>query len=318
MQQIQSTYDHAVSELQVQRGINQEQEGKIVKLSEEIEIARRNITNNVSQIKLMQAKIDELRNLDSVSQISNIDLLNLRDSGSQEDNLLNTQLHPLDTDYLAIKQVKLNRESSFYSSIDAIWKECKEIVKASSKKSHQIQELEQQVEKLQAEVKGCGDENKRLKTENKNQDDLLKEKESLVQQLKEDLREKNVSLDVQVQRVVEGDRALLEITQDAASYKMKIKELETILETQKVKCSHLAKLGEELLEKESIILKLEKNLKEFEANHQYYIKNTKDLNEREIKLKEEIIQLTNNLQDAKHSLQLKQEEKETNRQEKEK
>ncbi|XP_045710570.1 kinesin-like protein KIF20B isoform X5 [Phyllostomus hastatus] len=318
VQQIQSTYDHAVSELQVQRGINQEQEEKIMKLSEEIEIARRNITNNVSQIKLMQAKIDELRNLDSISQISHIDLLNLRDSVSQEDTLLNTQLHSLDNDYLASKQVKLNRESSFYSSIDAIWKECKEIVKASSKKSHQIQELEQQAEKLQAEVKGCGDENKRLKTENKNQDDLLKEKESLIQQLKEELREKNVSLDVQVQQVVEGNRALLEITQDAASYKMKIKELEAILETQKVKCGHLVKLEQEILEKESIILKLEKNLKEFEANHQDCIKNIKDLNEREIRLKEEIIQLTNDLQDAKHSLQLKQEEKETSRQENEK
>ncbi|KAM5321120.1 kinesin-like protein KIF20B isoform 2-T4 [Glossophaga mutica] len=318
VQQIQSTYDHAVSELQVQRVINQEQEEKIMKLSEEIEIARRNIANNISQIKLMQAKIDELRNLDSVSQISNIDLLNLQDKGSQEDNLLNTQLHPLGNDYLASKQVKLNRESSFYSSIDAIWKECKEIVKASSKKSHQIQELEQQVEKLQAEVKGYGDENERLKTENKNQDDVLKEKESLIEQLKEELQEKNVSLDVQVQQVVEGNRALLEITQDAASYKMKIKELEAILETQKVKCSHLAKLEQEILEKESTILKLEKNLKEFEANHQDCIRNTKDLNEREIKLKEEIIQLTNNLQDAKHSLQLKQEEKETNRQEKEK
>lgn len=318
VQQIQSTYDHAVSELQVQRGINQEQEEKIMKLSEEIEIARRNITNNVLQIKLMQAKIDELRNLDSVSQISNIDLLSLRDSGSQEDNLLNTQLHPLDNDYLASKQVKLNRESSFYSSIDAIWKECKEIVKTSSKKSHQIQELEQQAEKLQAEVKGYGDENKRLKTENKNQDDLLKEKESLIQQLKEELQEKNVSLDVQVQQVVEGNRALLEITQDAASYKMKIKELEAILETQKVKCGHLVKLEQEILEKESNILKLEQNLKEFEANYQDCIKNTKDLNEREIRLKEEIIQLTNNLQDAKHSLQLKQEEKETSRQEKEK
>ncbi|XP_035882875.1 kinesin-like protein KIF20B isoform X2 [Phyllostomus discolor] len=318
MQQIQSTYDHAVSELQVQRGINQEQEEKIMKLSEEIEIARRNITHNVSQIKLMQAKIDELRNLDSVSQISHIDLLNLQDSVSQEDTLLNTQLHPLDNDYLASKQVKLNRESSFYSSIDAIWKECKEIVKASSKKSHQIQELEQQAEKLQAEVKGCGDENKRLKTENKNQDDLLKEKESLIQQLKEELREKNVSLDVQVQQVVEGNRALLEITQDAASYKMKIKELEAILETQKVKCGHLVKLEQEILEKESIILKLEKNLEEFEANHHDCIKNIKDLNEREIRLKEEIIQLTNDLQDAKHSLQLKQEEKETSRQEKEK
>ncbi|XP_036903211.1 kinesin-like protein KIF20B isoform X3 [Sturnira hondurensis] len=318
VQQIQSTYDHAVSELQVQRGINQEQEEKIMKLSEEIEIARINIKDNVSQIKLMQAKIDELRNLDSVSQISNIDLLNLRDSGSQEGSLLSTQLHHLDNDYLASKQVKFNRESSFYSSIDAIWKECKEIVKASSEKSHQIQELEQRVEKLQAEVKDYGDENERLKTENKNQDDLLKEKENLIQQLKEELQEKNVSLDVQVQQVVEGSRALLEITQDAASCKMKIKELEAILETQKVKGSGLAKLEQEILEKESIILELEKNLKEFELNHQNCIKNTKDLNEREIKLKEEIIQLTNNLQDAKHSLQSKQEEEETNRQEKEK
>ena len=44
------------------------------------------------QIKLMQAKIDELRRLDSVSQIENIDLLHLRDlsSCSQEDNLPNT------------------------------------------------------------------------------------------------------------------------------------------------------------------------------------------------------------------------------------
>ncbi|XP_054428805.1 kinesin-like protein KIF20B [Pteronotus mesoamericanus] len=318
VQQIQSTYDHAISELQVQRSLNQEQEEKIMKLSEEIEFARRNITNNVSQIKLMQAKIDELRNLDSVSQISNIDLLNLQDSSSQEDNLPNTQLHPLDNDYLSNKQAKLNRESSFYSSIDAIWKECKEIVKASSKKSYQIQELEQQAEKLQAEVKGYEDENKRLKTEKKNQDDLLKEKESLIQEMKEELQEKNVSLDAQVQQVVEGNRALSELTQDVASYKVKIKELEAILETQKVKCSHLAKVEQEILEKESVILKLEKNLKEVQANHQDCIKNTKDLNEREIKLKEEITQLTNNLQDAKHSLQLKQEEKETNWQEKEK
>lgn len=68
-----------ISELHVQKSINQEQKERIMKLSEEIETARRNITNNVSQIKLMQAKIDELRRLDSVSQIANIDLLNLRD-----------------------------------------------------------------------------------------------------------------------------------------------------------------------------------------------------------------------------------------------
>ncbi|XP_034880616.1 kinesin-like protein KIF20B [Mirounga leonina] len=328
VQQIQSNYDNAISELHVQRSINQEQEEKIVKLSKEIETARNNIANNVSQIKLMQAKIDELRTLESVSQISNIDLLSLRDlSSAQEDNLPNTQLHLLENGNLVSKQVKeyhtqeLSREGSFHSSIEAIWEECKEIVKASSKKSHQIQELEQQIEKLQAELKGCMDENNRLKTEekeNKNQGDLLKEKENLIQQLKQELQEKNISLDVQVQHVVEGKRALSELTQDVTCYKMKIKELEAILETQKDECSHSAKLEQELLEKESIILKLERNLKEFQANLQDSIKNTKDLSVREVKLKEEISQLTRNLQDAKHSLQLKEEEKESNWQKAEK
>nr|XP_060498050.1 kinesin-like protein KIF20B isoform X2 [Panthera onca] len=329
VQQIQSNYDNAISELHVQRGINQEQAEKIEKLSKEIETARKNITTNVSQIKAMQAKIDELRMLDSVSQIANIDLLNLRDlsSGFQEDNLQNTQLHLLDNDDLVSKQVneyhiqELGRESSFHSSIEAIWEECKEIVKASSKKSHQIQELEQQIEKLQAELRGCMDENNRLKTEereNKNQGDLLKEKENLIQQLKQELQEKNISLDVQVQHVVEGKRALSELTQDVTCYEMKIKELKAILETQKDECSRSAKLEQEILEKESIISKLERSLKEFQANLQDSIKNTKDLSEKEIKLKEEIAQLTNNLQEAKHSLQLKEEENETNRQKAEK
>ncbi|XP_011359894.1 kinesin-like protein KIF20B isoform X1 [Pteropus vampyrus] len=327
VQQIQSNYDSVISELHVQRGINQEQEEKIMKLSKEIEITRRNITNNVSQIKLIQAKIDELRTLDPVSQVSNIDLLSLWDlsSSSQEDNLPNTQLYLLDNDYLVSKQVKeykeFSRQSSFHCSIEAIWKECKEIVKASSKKSHQIQELKQQIEKLQAEVKTYEDENKRLNTEarkNKNQDDLLKEKENLIHQLKEELQEKNVNLDVQVQHVLEGKRALSELTQDVTCYKVKIKELETILETQKDECSRSAKLEQEILEKDSIILKLEENLKEFQANLQDCTKKTKDLNEREVRLKEEITQLTNNLQDAKHSLQLKEEEKETNWRETEK
>ncbi|XP_054937405.1 kinesin-like protein KIF20B [Physeter macrocephalus] len=328
VQQIQSNYDNVISELHVQRGINQEQEERIMKLSKEIETARRNITNNVSQIKLMQTKIDELRTLDSVSQISNIDLLSLRDlsNGSQEDNLPNTQVHLLDNDYLISKQVKengiqeLGRERSFHSTVEAIWEECKEIVKSSSKKRHQIQELEQQIEKLQAEVKDCKDANNRLKTEereNKNQD-LLKEKESLIQQLKEELREKTVGLDIQVQHVVEGKRALSELTQDVTCYKVKIKELEAMLETQKDEGSRSAKLEQEIMEKESIILNQERNLKEFQANLQDSIKNAKDLSEREVTLKEEITKLTNNLQDAKHSLQLKEEEKETNWQETEK
>ncbi|XP_055281086.1 kinesin-like protein KIF20B isoform X2 [Moschus berezovskii] len=329
VQQIQSSYDNVISELHVQKSINQEQKERIMKLSEEIETARRNITNNVSQIKLMQAKIDELRRLDSVSQIANIDLLSLRDlsSCSQEDNLLNTQLCHLDNDYLISKQVKehgiqeLSRERSFHSTVEAIWEECKEIVKTSSKKTHQIEELEQQIEKLQAEVKEYINDNNRLKIEErekKNQDDLLKEKDSLIQQLKEELQEKTVSLDIEVQHVVEGERALSELMQDVTCYKVKIKELEAVLETQKDECSRTAKLEQEIMEKESIILKQERKLNECQANLKDSIQNARDLSEREVKLKEEITQLTKNLQDAKHSLQLKEEEKETNWQETEK
>ena len=328
VQQIQLSYDNVISELHVQKSINQEQKERIMQLSEEIETARRNITNNVSQIKLMQAKIDELRRLDSISQIASIDLLNLRDlSSSQEDNLPNTHLHHLDNDYLISKQVKehgiqeLSRERSFHSAVEAIWEECKEIVKTSSKKTHQIEELEQQIERLQAEVKDYTNENNRLKIEErekKNQDDLLKEKDSLIQQLKEELQEKTVSLDTEVQHVVEGKRALAELMQDVTCYKVKIKELEAVLETQKDQSSHSAKLEQEIMSKESIILKQERDLNECQANLKDSIQNARDLSEREVKLKEEITQLTKNLQDAKHSLQLKEEEKETSWQETEK
>ncbi|XP_006147687.1 kinesin-like protein KIF20B isoform X2 [Tupaia chinensis] len=329
VQQIQSNYDSAIAELQVQKGVNQEQEEKIMKLSEEIEAATRSITNNISQIKLMQIKIDELRTVDSVSQISNIDLFNPRDlrNGYQEDNLPNPQLHILGNDYLGSKQFKdyhvqeLSRESSFHSSIEAIWEECKEIVKASSKKSHQIQDLEQEIEKLQAEVEGLKDENSKLKIEERKheqQSDLLKEKESLIQQLKEELQEKSLRLGVQEQHIVEGKRVLSELELNVTSYKEKIKELETILETQKDECTRSAKLEEDILEKESTILKLEINLKELQVNLQDSIKNAKELSEKEVNLKGEITQLRSNLQEVTHSLKLFEEEKETYRQETEK
>ncbi|XP_040831665.1 kinesin-like protein KIF20B isoform X2 [Ochotona curzoniae] len=329
VQQIQSNYDSVVAELDVQKGINEKQAEKIIKLSKEIETATRNISRNVSQIKLMQAKIDELRSLDSVSQISDIDLFHLGDlsNDSQEENLSDTQVHHLGNDDLKSKQHKeyrvqeFRRGNSFHTSIEAIWEECKEIVKTSSQKSHQIQELEKQVENLQTEVGRYQDENTRLKIEDremKNQGELIKEKENMIQQLKQELQEKNNHLDDQKQQVVEGEKALSELAQDVTRYRAKVKELESILETQKDECRHSARLEQVMLEKESIILKLEENLKELQANLEDSLKNSKDLSEKEIRLKEEVTQLTSNLQAMTHSLHLMEEEKETNKQETEK
>lgn len=91
---------------------------------------------------------------------------------------------------------------------------------------------------------------------------------------------------------MEGKRALSELMQDVTCYKVKIKELEAMLETQKDECSHSAKLEQEIMEKESIILKQERNLNECQANLKDSIQNARDLSEREVKLKEEIMQLT--------------------------
>lgn len=328
VEQIQASYESAVAELHTQKGMNQEQEERILTLSQEMETATRNIKSNVAQIKLMQTKIDELRSLDSPSHISKIDFLNLQDlsNGPKGDNMLNTSLQlrgsDLSSEWAKEDHIQeLSRESSFHSSIEAIWVECKEIVKASSKKSHQIQGLEEQIEKLQVEVKRYKDENNELQakeSEDKNRDYQLKEKESLLQQLREELQEKNVSLSAQVQLAAEREQAFSELSQDVKCYKAKIKELEMMIETQKVECSRLAELEQNILDKESAILKLEASLKESEANCQDHIKGTQDLHEKEVKLREEITQLTNNLHDMKQSLQLKEEENKTRGQETEK
>uniref|UniRef100_A0A8C6MRT1 Kinesin family member 20B n=1 Tax=Mus spicilegus TaxID=10103 RepID=A0A8C6MRT1_MUSSI len=328
VEQIQASYDSAVAELQTQKAVNQEQGDRILKLSQEMETAARSIKSNVSQIKQMQTKIDELRSLDSPSHISKIDLLNLQDlsSGAKGDNCLNTsqQLPGGDFSSTWVKEYhtqEISRENSFHASIEAIWEECKEIVKASSKKSHQIQGLEEQIEKLQVEVKGYREENSGLRaqeSEGKSRDHQLKEKESLIQQLREELQEKSVSLRVQVQLVAEREQALSELSQDVTCYKAKIKDLEVIVETQKDECKRLVELEQSILEKESAILKLEANLKECEAKHQDHIRSTNDLSAKEVKFREEVTQLANNLHDTKQLLQSKEEENEISRQETEK
>ncbi|XP_034343824.1 kinesin-like protein KIF20B isoform X2 [Arvicanthis niloticus] len=328
VEQIQASYDTALAELHTQKAVNQEQEDRILKLSQEMETAARRIKSNVSQIKRMQTKIDELRSFDSPSHLSKIDLLNLQDLsvGAKGDNLLNTSQQLPDSDLSStwLKEYHteaLSRESSFHSSIEAIWQECKEIVKASSKKSHQIQGLEEQIERLQVEVKGYRDENSELRaqeSEGKNRDEQLKEKESLIQQLREELQEKSVSLNVQVQLVSEREQALSELSRDITCYKAKIKDLEVTVERQKDEGKRLVELEQSILEKESAILKLEASLKEFEAKHQNHIQSTKDLNAKEVKFREEITQLVNNLHDTKQLLQSKEEENESSRQETEK
>ncbi|XP_051837580.1 kinesin-like protein KIF20B [Antechinus flavipes] len=324
VQQIRSDYENAISELHAQKTINQEQEQKVMELLKEIATTRQNITNKVEQIKIMQTKIDKLHTFDSVPQTVQAESKNLNSlKDTRVDNLPNTPFTMDAKDYSVNAQVEesggesFRRKSSFHCSIEAIWEECKAMVNISSNKSNQIQKLEQQVEKLHEEVRNIKEENSHLKlkiSENNNQDNLLKEKENFIKQLLEELERKTIRLAVEEQLVVESEKTVSEFTQEITSLKEKIKELETVLGTKDTD-NQLARLEQTILEKESAILKLERNLKEFEGNLHNSSKNTKELSDKEGKLKEEVTQLMNNLQSVNNLLQLKDKENENNNQE---
>ncbi|XP_072481116.1 kinesin-like protein KIF20B isoform X2 [Notamacropus eugenii] len=322
VQQIRSLYESAISELHAQKTINQEQEEKVMELLKEIATTRQNITNKVAQIKIMQTKIDKLHMLDSVPQTLKVESHSLKDCPG--DNLPNILSTTDAEDYSVNIQVResglecFRRKSSFHCSIEAIWEECKVMANVSSNKSNQIQELEQQIEKLHQEVRNIKEENNNLKleiSEKKNQDNLLKEKESIIKQLLEELEGKTIRLAVEEQHVTESEKTISQFTQQIISLKEKIKELETILRTEKDTDNQLARLEQVVLEKESVILKLERNLKEMEEHLNNSNKNTQELSDKEAKLKEEVTELMNNLQNVKDSLQIKDKENENSSQE---
>nr|XP_048714379.1 kinesin-like protein KIF20B isoform X2 [Caretta caretta] len=313
LQQCQASYGKIASELDTQKVINKEQEEKIKQLTTEVEASSQNIIVKVSQIKAMQTKIDELHKLDLESHIVDVDLVNLKDflEDSQKDKPGKIQMHSLNTQCQTSNIADVRRESSFHCSIEGIWKECKQIIKASSQKSNQIQELLQQIENLQKSISEVGSENNQLKIQLDdltNQGNLsIKEKENLVNQLQEQLQEKICESE---KRVAEDRSAVTHLEKQSASHKEKIKELECLLEAYRAKDDNAARLEQILKEKESIILKMEMDIKDLEKKCMNSEIKVKELNDQETKLKEEVIQLKDNLKTTEHSLQEKEREEE--------
>uniref|UniRef100_A0A674K971 Kinesin family member 20B n=1 Tax=Terrapene triunguis TaxID=2587831 RepID=A0A674K971_9SAUR len=313
LQQCQASYGKIASELDTQKAINKEQEEKIKQLTKEVEASSQNIIVKVSQIKAMQTKIDELHKLDLESCTVDVDLVNLKDflEDSQKDKPGKIQMHSLNTQCQTSNIADVRRESSFHCSIEGIWKECKQIIKASSQKSNQIQELLQQVENLQKSISEAERENKQLKVQlddTTNQSNLsIKEKENLVNQLQEQLQEKNCESE---KRGAEDRRAITQLEKQSASHKEKIKELECLLESNRAKDDNAARLEQILKEKDSIILKMESDVKDLEKKCMNSEIKIQDLNDQETELKEEVIQLKNNLKTIEHSLQEKEREEE--------
>ncbi|NXK29560.1 KI20B protein, partial [Arenaria interpres] len=300
LEQHRADYQEVVSELDKQKTIIREQEEKITQLNKELEGAKQNIIDKVSQIKTMQSKVDELYTCHLESNAMDIDLVDRKDS------LESRKDEPERVEKSSDCGRSPRQESSFRCSVESLWEECKNIIKASSQKSQWIQELLQQVEDLKKRLHDTENCNNQLRTklnEVANQDrQSLKEKD-LLYQLQEEIQKKTQDFEKQV---AEDQRVIARFEEEVTNYREKISELECLLEAFRVKDDSVAKLEEVLKEKECIILNLESNTVALQEKCANSDKKLKELNDQEANLKEEVVQLVNNLEKVKQSLQEKE------------
>ncbi|NXV29607.1 KI20B protein, partial [Rissa tridactyla] len=307
LQQCQVDYQKIVSELDKQKTINREQEKKIIQLNNEVEGAKQNIIDKVSRIKAMQSKVDEFYECHLESYAMDIDVVNLKDSlNSRKDEPERAQMSPVCMQSQIASTEDLRQERSFHCSVESLWEECTNIIKASSQKSQRIQELLQQVEDLKKGLYDTENYNNQLQiklNEIANQDHQSVKEKDLINQLQEQIQKKTQDFEKQAA----GDqRVISRFEEEVTNYKGKIRELECRLEAFRAKDESITKLEEVLKEKESIILNLESNTVALQEKCANSDKKLKELNDQEANLKEEVVQLMSSLENMKHSLQEKE------------
>ncbi|NXE40200.1 KI20B protein, partial [Ptilorrhoa leucosticta] len=307
LQQCRAEYQETVSELDKQKTINKEQEEKVIQLNNEVTGAKQNIIDKVSQIKAMQSQVGELYKCHSESSAVDIDSVTLKDSlDPQKDEPDTAQMRPLSAQFQTASTADLRQESSFHCSIESIWEECKIMIKASSQKSHQIQQLLQQVEDLEKRLydsENCNNQLKIKLNEITDQDHQSVKEKDLMNQLREQIKKKTQDFENQA---AEDQRVIAQFQEKVTSYEGKIRDLECLLEAFRVKDDSMKELEEELKERESTILNLESNTVALQEKCTSVDKKLKELNDREANLKDEVVQLMSSLETMKHILQEKE------------
>ncbi|NWI92742.1 KI20B protein, partial [Pitta sordida] len=305
LQQCQAEYQEVVSKLGKQKTINREQEEKIIQLNNEVIAAKQNIIDRVSQIKTIQSQVDALYKCHLESR--DTDLVYLKDSlDPQIDGLGTAQMSPVSMQFQTSCAADLRQESSFHCSIETFWEECKIMIKASSQKSHRIQELLQQVEDLKKKLHDSESYNNQLKiklNEMANQDHQSVKEKGIMNQLQEEILKKTQDFEKQT---AEDQRVIALFQEKVTGYEGKIRDLECLLETFRTKDDIIRKLEAVLKEKESTILNLETNAVALQEKCITADKNLKELNDQEANLKDQVVQLTNSLENMKNVLQEKE------------
>ncbi|XP_071419334.1 kinesin-like protein KIF20B isoform X2 [Pithys albifrons albifrons] len=307
LKRCQADYQEVVSKLDEQKTINREQEEKIIQLNNQVTAAEEHIVDKVSQIKTMQSQVDELYKCHSESYAMDTDLVHLQDSlDPQKDEPGTAQMSPLSQQSQTASTADLEQKSSFHRSIEIIWEECKIMIKASSQKSHQIQELLEQLKDLKKRLHDSENYNNQLKiklSEIANQDHQSMKEKDTMNQLQEKILKETQDFEKQA---AEDQRVIAQFQEKVTGYEEKIRDLECLLEAFRTKDDNIKKLEEVLKEKESTILNLQSNTLALQEKCTGSEKKLKELNDQEATLKDEVVQLTNSLENMKRALQEKE------------
>ncbi|XP_065602739.1 kinesin-like protein KIF20B [Cyrtonyx montezumae] len=309
VKQCQTGNRKTLSELTEQKSIDKKLEENNVQLRNTIKAAEQNITDKLSQLKVMQSKLDELYKRHLESSTMDIDLVNLKDFlGSQKDKMeeknlkLKSEVNSVHVQSQASSLSDLAEDQSFNCCIESIWDICRSVIKVSSQKSQQIEALFQEGESLKKaleDAKKCNYQLEMQLSEMTNQVSQSIKEEDLMNQLQEQIKEKTQDFE---RNIEENHRVIAQFEEKVTNYEVKIRELEYLLEAFRTKEDSVTKLNKLLKEKESIILNLETvkvALQEKSANAE---KKLEEFSNKEANLIEEVTQLKNSLEQTKHSL----------------
>ncbi|XP_069836456.1 kinesin-like protein KIF20B isoform X2 [Dendropsophus ebraccatus] len=278
MVDLESKNKSVVSELQIQKDLMLSMEGTINVLKQEVSQNQINIANKVAQIKTIQSKLDNFGNSDSSQDSGGLEFFNLTDIMEvNQVNLESTKKHLLQADS-QVGQMASGRESAFYNAIEGLWKKCQDVLKESSKKSKQMQQLEEQLDDLKSEMAMLQNIKE---NEISSQASVLKEKEELIVQLREQLLETSEHLESHKKQEIDYKNQLLSNSQQ-------IKDLNLLVDSYREKSERLSRLEEEGKEKSAATETLEKRLAELQAEHMDCEKNQKKLNDEKTKLEQKI------------------------------
>ncbi|XP_077115055.1 kinesin-like protein KIF20B [Ranitomeya variabilis] len=268
---LESKNKSLVSELQIQKDLTLSMEGTIRMLKQEVDQNQLNIANKVCQIKTIQSKLEDFGKTDRGPGSGGMEFSNLTDQIEEPTRNLG-QIES------QVGKIPSGRESAFYNAIEGLWKKCQDVLQESSKKNKRLLKFEKQLDDLKREMSVLQNEKE---SDTSSQVSVLKEKDELIVQLREQLSETTKHLESFKMQEIDYKNQLL-------SHSQQIKDLRLLVDSYKEKSEKLSSLEDESKEKSVAIETLEKRLAELQAEHMGCEENQKKLYDEKSELEQKI------------------------------